>query len=129
MKSHQGTISRTHLNKGAGHQDGRDQGRQNQEGGERVTLPFRFSIAMTGLMMLGIAMGEGLEQVGVDAATSGVQGVMVFGLLLSAVVWLWAGWRSLPWITPVAMIVTMIVLGVVLQSTINRGHEISVAPQ
>ena len=57
MKSHQGTISRTHLNKGAGHQDGRDQGRQNQGGNERVTLPFRFSIAMAGLMMLGIAMG------------------------------------------------------------------------
>lgn len=74
MKSHQGTISRTHLNKGAGHQDGRDQGGQNQDGGERVVLPFRFSIAMMGLMMLGIDMGEGLERAGVDAVASGVQG-------------------------------------------------------
>ena len=114
MKNRQGTISRTHQTKDEGHVQGNDQGMK----------PFRFSIAMAGLMMLGIAIGQGF-----DAARFEMQAVLLGALMLAGVIWLWSGLRSWRMITPIAMVMTMILLGLTLQSTINPRYDITVAPQ
>ena len=114
MKSYQGTISRTQQRRDAHHA---------QE--KQLTLkPSRFSIAMAGLMMLGIAIGQGF-----GVARFEMQPVMMGALMLAGVLWLWSGLRSWWLITPIAMVMTMILLGLILQSTINPRHDITVAPQ
>ena len=114
MKNRQGTISRTHQTKDEGHVQGNDQGMK----------PSRFSIAMAGLMMLGIAIGQGF-----DAARFEMQAMLLGALMLAGVLWLWSGLRSWRMITPIAMVMTTILLGLILQSSINPRHDITVAPQ
>lgn len=114
MKNHHGTISRT--------QQWRD---AEQAKGKRFAVkPSKFSIAMAGLMMLGIAIGQG-----VGAARFEFQAVMMGALILAGVLWLYSGLRSWRLMTPIAMVMTMILLGLFLQSTINPRYDITVAPQ
>ena len=114
MKSHQGTISRTHQRAD----------REKSQGRRLAVKPSRFSIAMAGLMMLGIAMGQGI-----GVARFEMQAVMLGALMLAGGIWIWSGLRSWRMVTPIAMVMTMILLGLILQSTINPRYDITVVPQ
>ena len=79
---------------------------------------------MAGLMMLGIAIGQNVGAVRLE-----MQAVMMAALMLAGVLWIWSGLRSWRLVTPMAMAMTMILLGLILQSTINPRHDITVVPQ
>ena len=123
MKSHHGTISRKHLMEDT----------EKFQGRRLAVKPSRFSIAMAGLMMLGIAIGHDVEArvegTGLDGIISGFPMVMVITVIMSGLLWLWAGLRSWRLITPMAMMMTMVLMGFALQSTINPRHDITVYPQ
>ena len=91
MKSHQGTISRTHQ---------RDD-REKSQSKRLAVKPSRFSIAMAGLMMLGIAMGQGI-----GVARFEMQVVMLGALMLAGGIWIWSGLRSWRMVTPIAMVMS-----------------------
>ena len=71
--------------------------------------------------MLGIAIGQG-----VGAARLEMQGAMIITFILAGVFWIWSGLQSWRFITPIAMAMTMILLGLTLQSTINPRYDITV---
>ena len=74
--------------------------------------------------MLGIAMGQGI-----GVARFEMQAVMLGALMLAGGIWIWSGLRSWRMVTPIAMVMTMILLGLILQSTINPRYDITVVAQ
>ena len=63
---------------------------------------------MAGLMMLGIAIGQGFGAVRFE-----MQAVMMGAVMLAGVLWIWSGLRSWWKVTPIAMAMTMILLGLI----------------
>ena len=119
-------------------------GRIEHASGDRphAGKPSQFSIAMAGLLMLGIAIGHGLDGATIDDA--GMESVkltvlmVLMGFLMLMVgarilFRFWAKSRVEPQvvvITPmIVLAVAMVMIGMVVQTTMTRSQHINVQPQ